>query len=104
MKSVTRAVEDEVWSQSLSRSSREIYADDRRKQREASRSWAPDTLALMAKRIKERDIVGHQYLSWEACCGRLSSGWGSEVSREIPAVAYIRCVIQIIMTVASLIL
>ena len=62
MKSVTRAVEDEVWSQSLSRSSREIYADDRRKQREASRSWAPDTLAIMAKRIKERDTVGHQYL------------------------------------------
>ena len=62
MKSVTRAVQDEVWSQSLSRSSREIYADDRRKQREASRSWAPDTLEIMAKRIKERESVGHNYL------------------------------------------
>ena len=62
MKSVTRAVQDEVWSQSLSRSSREIYADDRRKQREASRNWAPDTLEIMAKRIKERESVGHNYL------------------------------------------
>ena len=62
MKSVTRAVQDEVWSQSLSRSSREIYADDRRKQREASRSWTPDTLEIMAKRIKERESVGHNYL------------------------------------------
>ena len=62
MKSVTRAVQDEVWSQSLSRSSREIYADDRSKQREASRSWPPDTLEIMAKRIKERESVGHNYL------------------------------------------
>ena len=62
MKSVTRAVQDEVWSQSLSRSSREIYAEDRKKQREASRSWTPDTLEIMAKRIKERESVGHNYL------------------------------------------
>lgn len=62
MKSVTRAVQDEVWSQSLSRSSREIYAEDRKKQREASKSWAPDTLEIMAKRIKERESVGHNYL------------------------------------------
>lgn len=62
MKSVTRAVQDEVWSQSLSRSSREIYADDRRKQREASKNWSPDTLEIMAKRIKERESVGHNYL------------------------------------------
>jgi hypothetical protein len=62
MKSVTRAVKDEVWSQSLSRSSREIYAEDRKKQREASRSWTPDTLEIMAKRIKERESVGHNYL------------------------------------------
>ena len=62
MKSVTRAVKDEVWSKSLSRSSREIYAEDRKKQREASRSWTPDTLEIMAKRIKERESVGHNYL------------------------------------------
>jgi len=62
MKSVTRAVQDEVWSKSLSRSSREIYAEDRKKQREASRSWTPDTLEIMAKRIKERESVGHNYL------------------------------------------
>ena len=71
MKSVTRAVQDEVWSQSLSRSSREIYAEDRKKQREASRSWAPDTLEIMAKRIKERESVGHNYL------------WGSQALEMI---------------------
>jgi len=62
MKSIGRAVQNDVWSQSLSRSSREIYADDREKQREASKRWAPDTHEIMAKRIKSREHVGHNYL------------------------------------------
>ena len=59
MKSFKRAVSSDVWSQSLNRSSREIYAEDRQKQREASKGWSPDTLKIMAQRIKDRDLVGH---------------------------------------------
>ena len=62
MKSIGRAVQNDVWSQSLSRSSREIYADDREKQREASKRWSPDTHEIMASRIKSREHVGHNYL------------------------------------------
>ncbi len=62
MKSIGRAVQDDVWAKSLSRSSHEIYAEDRQKQREASKGWSPDTLKVMAKRIKDRDYVGHNYL------------------------------------------
>ena len=62
MKSVTRAVQDEVWSQSLSRTPTEIYAKDREKRRETRMHWTPDTLKIMAERILERKPVGHNYL------------------------------------------
>ncbi len=62
MKSIGRAVQDDVWAKSLSRSSHEIYAEDRQKQREASKRWSPDTHEIMARRIKDRDYVGHNYL------------------------------------------
>jgi hypothetical protein len=52
MKSIGRTVQDDVWAKSLSRSSHEIYAEDRQKQREASKGWSPDTLKVMAKRIR----------------------------------------------------
>jgi len=62
MKSIGRTVQDDVWAKSLSRSSHEIYAEDRQKQREASKRWSPDTHEIMARRIKDRDYVGHNYL------------------------------------------
>lgn len=62
MKPIGRAVQDDVWSKSLDRSSREIYAEDRKKQREASKKWSPKTLEIMAQRILEREEVGHNYL------------------------------------------
>ena len=62
MKSIGRAIQNDVWSQSLNRSSHEIYAEDRKKQREASKKWSPKTLDIMAKRILEREEVGHNYL------------------------------------------
>jgi len=62
MKSLTRAVQDEVWSQSLNRTPTEIYAKDREKRRETRMHWTPDTLKIMAERILERKPVGHNYL------------------------------------------
>jgi hypothetical protein len=62
MKSIGRTVQGDVWAKSLSRSSHEIYAEDRQKQREASKRWSPDTHEIMARRIKDRDYVGHNYL------------------------------------------
>ena len=44
--------------------------------------------------------VRYRYQRPEACCGLLSSGCGSEVNREIPAVGICHSVIQIISTVA----
>jgi len=62
MKSLSRAVQDEVWSQSLSRTPTEIYSKDREKRRESRMNWSPDTLKIMAERILERKPVGHNYL------------------------------------------
>ena len=62
MKTLGRAVEDTVWSQSLSRTPTEIYAKDREKRRESRMNWSPDTLKIMAERILERKPVGHNYL------------------------------------------
>ena len=90
MKSIGRAVQNDVWSQSLSRSSREIYADDREKQREASKRWAPDTHEIMAKRIKSREHVGHNYLWGREALEMIDKNLPSENAFEPHRNAYAR--------------
>ena len=71
MKHIGRAVANDVWSTSVNRSSHEIYAKDRADQRERAKSWKPDTLAIMANRIANNEIVGETHL------------WGREAVRMI---------------------
>ena len=90
MKSFKRAVSSDVWSQSLNRSSREIYAEDRQKQREASKGWSPDTLKIMAERIKDRDSVGHNYLWGREALEMIDKNLLSEADLDPHRTAYAR--------------
>ena len=62
MKAVGRAVADDVWAASVNRPSHKIYEEDRKRQRERSKSWQPDSLQVNAERIKRGELVGEEYL------------------------------------------
>ena len=62
MKAVGRAVADDVWAASVNRPSHKIYEEDRKRQRERSKSWKPDSLQVNAERIKRGELVGEEYL------------------------------------------
>lgn len=62
MKAVGRAVADDVWAASVNRPSHKIYEEDRKRQRERSKSWRPDSLQVNAERIKRGELVGEEYL------------------------------------------
>ena len=62
MKSVSRAVANDVWSASVSRRPDQIYAKDREAQKERSQSWKPDSLRINADRISRGEPVGVDYL------------------------------------------
>ena len=61
-KHIGRAIADDVWAASVNRPSHKIYEEDRKRQREQSKSWKPDGLQVNAERIKRGDAVGEEYL------------------------------------------
>jgi hypothetical protein len=62
MKRVGKHIEEDAWAASLSRPSREIYADDIKRRKDLHANWQPDSLQVNAERIKRGEPVGDMYL------------------------------------------
>ena len=90
MKAVGRAVADDVWAASVNRPSRKIYEDDRKRQRERSKSWQPDSLQVNAERIKRGELVGEDYLWGKRAVQMVKLGMLIEETLEPHRQAYLR--------------
>jgi len=62
MKRVGKHIAEDAWAASLSRPSREIYADDIKRRKDLHANWQPDSLQINAERIKRGEAVGDMYL------------------------------------------
>ena len=89
MKAVGRAVAEDVWTASVSRSSHEIYKKDREEQRERAKSWRPDSLQVNAERIKRGELVGEEYLWGRRAVQMIKMGMVLESTLELHRQAFL---------------
>jgi hypothetical protein len=83
MKTVGKAVAEDVWTASVSRSSHEIYKKDREEQKERAKSWRPDSLQVNAERIKRGELVGEEYLWGRRAVQMIKMGMVLESTLEL---------------------
>ena len=90
MKAIGRAVADDVWAASVNRPSHKIYEEDRKRQREQSKSWKPDSLQVNAERIKRGELVGEEYLWGKRAVQMIKLGMLHEETLEPHRKAFLR--------------